>query len=88
MLSRDASGSSLGVDQNNVPIQVHRFGEVMIGSTRFRNVELEVAALRVTDVGMLLGADYVSRRHVWLSYASDQLFVQRGSEAPVSANPP
>jgi predicted aspartyl protease len=84
MMARDPSGNTLGVDQNEVPIRMHRFDEVLIGSTRFHNVALEVAALRVTDVGMLLGADYVTRRHVWLSYASDQLFVQRGPQVAAS----
>jgi predicted aspartyl protease len=84
LMAHDPSGSSLGVDQNDVPIRVHRFDELVIGSTRFHNVAVEVAALRVTDVGMLLGADYVTRRHVWLSYSSDQLFVQRMPQAAAS----
>lgn len=84
MLAQDRAGRSHGVDENEVPTRVHRFSELDIGPVRFHNIVLEVAPLRVTDVGMLLGADYVSTRHVWLSYATEQLFVQRPPVANAS----
>jgi hypothetical protein len=87
MLAHDRSGSGRGVDQNEVPFHLHRFAEVKIGPGTFRNLPIEVADLRVADVGMLLGADYVSSRHVWLSYASDQMFVEarpRPTPAPAA----
>jgi predicted aspartyl protease len=76
MLAHDRSGSGRGVDQNEVPFRLHRFAELKIGPGTFRNPTIEVADLLVADVGMLLGADYVTSRHVWLSYASDQMFVE------------
>lgn len=84
MLARDRSGDSHGVDQTDIPFYVHRFPELAIGPVRFRNVALDVAPLRVKDVGMLLGADYVSNRHVWLSYSTEQLFVQGPAAAQAS----
>jgi predicted aspartyl protease len=84
MLARDPSGNGRGVDFNNVPFAMHRFADVTIGAAHFHNAALEVAPLHVTDVGMLLGIDYVSRRHVWLSYESDRLFVQRGPDTTAS----
>lgn len=77
ILRQDRSGGSRGVDQNEVPIRVHRFGEITIGPARFHDIALEVGGLRVTNVGMLLGLDFFRTRHVWLSYASEQLFVER-----------
>jgi predicted aspartyl protease len=77
MLHHDRSGTMRGVDQTEVPVYVQQFSEVQIGPATFRNISVEVADLQVADVGMLLGADYISRRHVWLSYATDQLFVER-----------
>jgi predicted aspartyl protease len=82
MLALDRSGTSHGVDQTEVPFRLHRFAEVSISAATFRNAPLEVADLRVSDVGMLLGADYFRTRHVWLSYATEQMFVER---PPVSA---
>lgn len=87
MLAQDRSGISHGVDQNDVAIHLHRFDEVTIGAAHFHDAALQVATLQVTDVGMLLGADFISRRHVWLSYASNQLFVQRGPDVVVAAAP-
>ena len=77
MLALDRSGTSHGIDQTEVPFRLHRFAEVSIGLATFRNAPLEVADLRVSDVGMLLGADYFRTRHVWLSYATEQMFVER-----------
>lgn len=85
MLAQDRSGASRGVDLNEVELHAHRFAEVAIGPAHFHNIALEVADLRVEDIGMLLGADYVARRHVWLSYATNQLFVMRQG-SPVAAN--
>jgi predicted aspartyl protease len=86
MLARDRSGTSSGADQNELPLHAHPFAEVVIGPTTFRNVPIGVADLNVTDVGMLLGVDYVTSRHVWLSYASDQMFVeQRPTPAPTAS---
>jgi predicted aspartyl protease len=77
MLAHDPSGTAHGVDQNDLPFHVHRFAELLIGPATFRNVALQVADLNVSDVGMLLGTDYFQTRHVWLSYATEQMFVER-----------
>jgi predicted aspartyl protease len=77
MLALDPSGTSRGVDQNELPIHAHRFAELLIGPAVFRNVAIQVGDLNVVDVGMLLGADYFQTRHVWLSYATEQMFVER-----------
>jgi len=87
MLARDRSGTSSGTDQNELSVHMHRFAELVIGPGTFRNVAIEVADLNVTDVGMLLGLDYVRTRHVWLSYASDQMFVERPVPAVPTASP-
>jgi predicted aspartyl protease len=85
-LSHDRSGTSHGVDQNEVPIRIHRFEQLSIGPATFRNIALEVADLHVSDVGMLLGVDYFRTRHVWLSYATEQMFVeQHPVPVPISA---
>jgi predicted aspartyl protease len=82
MLALDRPGSSHGVDQNELPVHAHRFTELSIGAGTFRNIAIQVADLQVTDVGMLLGADYVRSRRVWLSYATEQMFVERIAPVP------
>lgn len=85
-LARDRSGTSSGTDQNKLAVHMHRFAEVVIGPATFRNVAIEVADLNLPDVGMLLGVDYITSRHVWLSYASDQMFVeQHPTPAPTAS---
>jgi predicted aspartyl protease len=87
MLAHDRSGTTRGSDQNDLPMHVHRFAEVVIGPGTFHDVQISVADLNVKDVGMLLGADYVRTRHIWLSYASDQMFVEQHSPPPPAAPP-
>jgi hypothetical protein len=41
---------------------------VRIGSEVLRDQEIEVAPLALPGADMLLGADYLRTRHVWLSY--------------------
>jgi len=81
MLAQDRSGSSLGADRNEVPMHLHRFTGLTIGPETFRNVTIMVGDLNVTDVGMLLGTDYVTSRHIWLSYATNQMFVEPNAVA-------
>ena len=81
MLAQDHSSFSHGADQNQIPVAHHRFAELSIGPMRYHNITLGVAPLQVLDVDMLLGIEFIARRHVWLSYASDQLFMQRGLDA-------
>jgi predicted aspartyl protease len=75
MLASDRPGTSWGVDQTQKTIRLHKFDEFKIGGEIFHNVGLPVADLRLQEVGMLLGADYVRTRRIWLSYATRQMFV-------------
>jgi len=76
MLAHDPVGHSRGIDAADVPFRDHRFAEVRIGSEAFRSLPLDIADLHLHGEEMLLGADYLRLRKVWLSYATDQLFVQ------------
>ncbi len=74
ILARDPPASGHGVDQNEVAGHVHRFNEIRIGGQDFRNQAIHVAPVKLRDVDMLLGADYLRTRHVWLSYATHRMF--------------
>lgn len=84
MLATDRSGTSRGVDQAENVVRLHKFDALKIGGEIFHNVTVQVAALRLREVGMLLGADYARTRRVWLSYATRQMFVV----PPKFARPP
>jgi predicted aspartyl protease len=75
MLASDRSGTNWGIDQTQNVVRLHKFGELKVGREIFHNIGLPVADLRLREVGMLLGADYVRTRRVWLSYATRQMFI-------------
>jgi predicted aspartyl protease len=75
MLLHDQLLATRGVDQKLLSARRHLFGLVAVGPVLYRNVVVEVVDLHIPDVGMLLGADFVRTRHVWLSYATNQMFV-------------
>jgi Aspartyl protease len=75
-LEHDPGGNGAGVGPNPVPMRLHRFTELRIGPDITRDPRLWVASARVVPiVDMLLGADWLLSRRVWLSYATRQFFV-------------
>jgi len=56
----------------------HQFAERRVGPVSTRNPVMWVAAAHVVPiVDMLLGADWLRTRHVWVSFATKQLFVAK-----------
>jgi hypothetical protein len=54
----------------------HRFAELRVGPEATREPVLWVASVRVVPiVDLLLGADWLAPRRVWLSFATRQVFV-------------
>jgi predicted aspartyl protease len=81
MLDADPAGESHGADKNAITAHRHRFAELRIGNGLFRHVGLAVAPIQAANVDMLLGIDYARTRHVWLSYATQQMFVAASPRA-------
>ena len=76
LLTRDPGGSGSGVGPAAVPMRLHRFAELRVGPDTTRNLPLWVASVHVVPiVDMLLGADWLAPRRVWLSFATRQMFV-------------
>jgi len=76
MLNRDPAATVRGVGPQSVTVRFHRFGSMTIGDDRTPNPVLGIGparSLRIVD--MLLGADWLKGRVVWLSYATTQVFV-------------
>jgi hypothetical protein len=76
VLARDLGGNGSGVGPAPVPMRRHRFIELRVGPEVTRDPTLWIAEVRVVPiVDMLLGADWLLTRRVWLSFATKQLFV-------------
>ena len=77
-LADDPAGFGHGIDQTSIPLRGHRFESVRVGDETFRDIRISVGALTLPDAGMLLGMDYARTRRIWLSYATNQMFVAPG----------
>ena len=76
LLARDPGGNGSGVGPASVPMRLHRFAELRVGPETTRDAALWVASVHVVPiVDMLLGADWLASRRVWLSFATKQMFV-------------
>lgn len=77
-LSGDPSQMVTGMGPNSVRMWRHRFGMLRIGTETFAAPAFLVAPIQLTPVAdMLLGADWLMSRRVWISYATRQLFLAR-----------
>ena len=76
LLTPDPAGNGAGVGPAPVPMHLHRFAELRVGPDVMRDPALWVASVRVVPiVDMLLGADWLQTRRVWLSFETKQVFV-------------
>lgn len=77
-LASDPAGNGSGIGPAPVFMRRHRFTELRVGPDVVRDPTLWVARIRVVPiVDMLLGADWLRTRHVWLSFATKQVFVEQ-----------
>jgi predicted aspartyl protease len=67
-----AEGSAVG---GKIEARLHRFRELRVGAALLENPIIHVVALPRPAVDMLLGMDFLAPRHVWISYATSQLFI-------------
>jgi Aspartyl protease len=76
MLTNDPGSNGSGVGPNPVFMRHHRFAELRVGPVVTPNPMLWVAPVHIVPiVDMLLGADWLQSQHVWLSFATKQMFV-------------
>jgi Aspartyl protease len=71
-----ATTSLSGVGPRRPSASLHQFRSLLVGPTETVAPELLSAAIdTVPIVDMILGADWLAYRHVWISYATRQLFL-------------
>ncbi len=76
-LGADPGGVNAGVDLHPSEYHWHRFRRLTIGGETVDNPVLTVAPLAET-VDLLLGADWFATREVWISFATDVMYVRAG----------
>ena len=59
----------------DIDFSQHRFATVDVGAIPMRNMPINVADMRLPGVEMLLGADWIARPRIWISYGSGTVFV-------------
>jgi predicted aspartyl protease len=75
-LAADGTAIARGIDGGAIALHMHRFGAMTVGGLRIDRPEIGVADFQIQSADMLLGADYLRSRRVWIAYRTGQLFVQ------------
>jgi len=75
-LAADEQRTGVGVGGGSAAFRLHRFGTFGVPGAVARDVPVNVADLHLPGAEMLLGADYLGPRHLWISYATGRLFLR------------
>ncbi len=75
-LARDPQRVGIGIGLGNIDVRTHRFGELGLPGAMQHNVTANVADIHLPGVEMLLGADYLGARRIWISYSTGRLFLR------------
>ncbi len=65
----------VGIGMANVEVRQHQFAELGLPGALMHDVTANIAEIRLPGVDMLLGADYLGRRRIWISYSTGRLFL-------------
>jgi predicted aspartyl protease len=77
-LQGDPSEVVSGLGPHTVTMWQHKFHDLRIGNDSFANPVFLVAPIQLQPVSdMLLGADWLLGRRIWISYATRQLFATK-----------
>ncbi|WP_428489627.1 retroviral-like aspartic protease family protein [Rhodopila sp.] len=72
----DPAAEASGLGPRAVTMHEHRFGSLRVGNESIERPLIWVAPIHLTPiVDMLLGADWLAGRRIWISFSTGQLFV-------------
>ncbi len=75
-LAAGGGDSARGFGTGRVAARNQHFAAMQVGTLPASPADLVVAPIHtLRSIGMLLGADWLSGRHVWISWATNQVFV-------------
>jgi clan AA aspartic protease (TIGR02281 family) len=72
----DPAMSFAGAKGSMMTAHKHRFDTMAVGASTFHNVRISVQDQDFTGTDMLLGMDFLRWRKIWLSFATNQVFMQ------------
>ncbi len=76
ILARDPQLQLSGAGPQAATVAVHRFGAVSIAGRSYPGPLFQVGERVERGIDMILGADYLAGRRVWLSYARRRVFIE------------
>ncbi len=72
-------GRAIGFGPGSTPASSRRFDQVQVGELPAAPATLTIAPIHtLRSLGALLGADWLASHRVWISWATDQVFVATG----------
>lgn len=75
-LAHDPQRTGIGIGMTGIDFRQHRFAELGLPGAVEHDVPANIAELRLPGVEMLLGADYLGPHRIWISYATNRLFLR------------
>jgi predicted aspartyl protease len=75
-LARDPERRGMGIGRGGIEFRQHLFNELGLPGAMGHDVVANVADLQLPGVQMLLGADYLGARRIWISYSTGRLFLR------------
>jgi predicted aspartyl protease len=85
-LGGDGTVMAHGAAPGQVAVRIHRFRELRVGPTVMHWPTLPVVAMTDGMGDALVGADFMQGRRVWLSFATNRVFVTRIERTPAVAD--
>jgi predicted aspartyl protease len=74
-LEHDTTSNASGAGGTPVEVRIHRFSKMTIGNQTFSNITVNVPDVPLPAADMVLPAAYLKFRKVWISYATNQMFI-------------
>ena len=76
MLAADLLHIAIGPRWRQPELRLHRFASLGIPGALEQGALVNIGDLRLPGVDLLLGAEYLAHRDIWISYATGRLFVR------------
>jgi hypothetical protein len=86
-LASEPGDTFFGSKGNVVTAHRHVFQTMGVGAGTFRNARISVQDASWLDTDMLLGMDFLRWRKLWLSYSTNQVFIQYTPRLPLNRAP-
>lgn len=82
-LEMDRTAVAHGAAPEQITVRIHRFHELRVGPGVMHAPDLPVVPMTDTMGDALIGADFFRGRRVWVSFATQQVFVTRLASGPL-----